>query len=434
MAESSYEAIAMKKKLLFLTPELPFPSNSGGKLKSQKLLECFSEVYDVTVVCPLKLDDHLHLASFQRSFSNLQGLYTSPVDVPRTAMNLLRSYASGVPLNVLRSYSPALAVQVAAMIHTFDTVFIDHYEVAQYVPVSYTGKRIYHAHNAYHKLWQRYSEKDSGANLAYRLVAGMEATRVRNAEVAVCRDADLVFASPNDIDALVAAGAPAAVMRETYHLGDDRQLYRQTLRFDETEPRLLYVGNLAWEPNRAGLEWFLEQVWPQLTALRPDLQFEIVGRNPGPRLQRLVDEEPGVELRGFVENLEDVYPTSRISVAPLWFGAGMKVTVLDAMARGIPVVTTPVGAGGIAVENGEHLLVCDDAGEMVEAILRLLVDQLLWQRLSQQSRALVRERYSWPGLLASMLTAMDRQLIKRRLRSKLLGGVNELRHRTYGAG
>lgn len=394
------------KKLLFLTSELPYPGNSGGKLKSLQLLERLMDEYRVSLACPLKLDDRLHATRFLAEHRSLHKVMMRATDVARTPANLLRSYAQGVPLNVLRTANGALAAEIAAVIDEFDVVFIDHYEAAQYVPESYQGLRVYHAHNAYHKLWQRYAEQ--GGNPAYRIAAAIECRRVRKAEVALCDQSDLVFAAPNDIDALVSAGAEREHMRETYHLGDDANLAQPALRRAATGRRLLYVGNLAWEPNCVGLHWFLERIWPQLKQAHPDIKLDIAGRGADAKLCQLAAEDEGIALHGFVENLEPLYRKARISVAPLTFGAGMKVKVLSAMARGLPVVTTEVGAEGISASHGQHMMINNDPEAMTADILRLLSDAVLWQRLATESRELVARQYTWQGLFQNMMTAMRR--------------------------
>ncbi|NNK33115.1 MAG: glycosyltransferase, partial [Xanthomonadales bacterium] len=195
---------------------------------------------------------------------------------------------------------------------------------------------------------------------------------------------------------------PAGHLRDTYHLGDDRQLDLPDLRFDETQKKLMYVGFLGWEPNAQGLLWFIEAVWPQLLERHPDLVFEIVGKGADQRLQSAVAAHAGIRLRGFVEDLQEIYRESRVSVAPLLFGSGMKVKVLDAMARGMPTVTTSVGAEGIAAESGRHLMVADDARIMADQVLDLLDNSALWNRLQSESRALVQARYTWRRLFDNM--------------------------------
>ena len=398
------------KSLLFITPELPYPAQSGGKVKSLKLLHALAERYEITLACPLKMDD----ASYVREFhevSPCSGHLHEAVDIPRSPRSLATSYLRAVPLNVHRTGSARLKRRIEALADTYDVIFLDHYEVHPYLPDSYQGLTIYHAHNAYYKMWQRYAELPG--NPALRLAAKFEATRVQAYETGVAQSTDITFAAPNDASELTAQGVPTHKLHNTFHLGDDCQLDLPELRYDDTQLKLMYVGFLGWEPNVQGLLWFVERVWPQLVKMHPGLRFDIVGRNPDPRLQKAVSGHSGIQLRGFVADLQIIYGDSRVSVAPLLFGSGMKVKVLDAMARGMPTVTTSVGAEGIDALTGKHLLVADDPEEMVRQISRLLTDPTLWQSLQSNSRALIRERYTWRQLFSQMHSAIEAGLLQR---------------------
>jgi glycosyltransferase involved in cell wall biosynthesis len=399
------------KKLLFISPELPFPAQSGGKVKTLKLVQSLAERYRVTFVSPLKLEDADHSEEFARLSGCVRHVH-APVNVPRNARNLLYSYAQGWPLNVRRTLDRGLQRQVCALADEHDVVVLDHYEVLPYLPEDYAGMVVYHAHNAYFKIWERYATQSG--NPAMRLAAYLEAHRVRRFEAAVAGRADLVFAAPNDARELVDAGVPTDKIQDTYHLGDDTQLALPELRFEDTCEKLMYVGFLGWEPNVQGLLWFIENVWPMLETRHPGLCFDIVGKNPDERLQAAVADCPAIRLTGYVADLQTVYRDSRVSVAPLLFGSGMKVKVLDAMARGIPTVTTSVGAEGIEVEDRVQLMIADDPSDMAGRIDELLLDRIIWERLQVASRALIRRQYTWQRLFHSMHGAIEACLKERR--------------------
>ena len=142
------------KKLLFITPELPYPARSGGKVKSLKLLKSLAQRYQVTLACPLKGDDALHVEDFHAMSPCFDHLHEA-VDVPRTPKNLAVSFRRGVPLNVHRTHGGELQGAIAKVARRFDIVFLDHYEVFPYLPRDFEGLTIYHAHNAYFRIWDR---------------------------------------------------------------------------------------------------------------------------------------------------------------------------------------------------------------------------------------------------------------------------------------
>ncbi len=411
------------KKLLFITPELPYPPQSGGKVKSLKLLESLAERYEVTLACPLKLEDPTNVGEFSRVSPCARHLH-EPVNSPRTAGNLALSYVQGRPLNVRRTFDAVLAERVADIADEHDIIVLDHYEVFPYLPASYQGLVVYHSHNAYFKMWERFAKLPG--NPAMRLAAHIEAGRVRRSEAALADRADLVFAAPNDGRELIDAGVHADKIRDTFHLGDDQQLELPELAFEHTRKKLMYVGFLGWEPNVQGLVWFISEVWPRLLQQHPDLEFDIVGKNPDRRLQAAAAPWKGINLTGYVADLQTIYADSRVSVAPLLFGSGMKVKVLDAMARGMPTVTTSVGAEGIDIENGRHLLVADEPAAMAQAILSLLDNAALWQQLQNNSRALISERYTWRKLFTQMHRDIDTALRAHRRQQR--AGFTALEH------
>ena len=392
------------KNMLFLTPELPYPPQSGGKLKSLRLLDAMAERYKVTLASPLKVDDAKHITAFGKRSPCVAHLHRR-VNIPRSAANLVKSYLGGVPLNVYRTYDPVMAAEVRRLAIDKDVILVDHYEVAAYVPSNFKGTVIYHAHNAYHQMWERFARLPG--NPLLRIAAHLEAARVRRIETAIARRANLVFAAPNDAELLIRSGIDAEKIEHTYHLGDDTQLELPPLRFGASKRRIMYVGFLGWEANTLGLLWFLENVWPKLIEVLPDLEFDIVGKDPDERLQTLAAIYPGIHLHGFVEDLQSIYDGARVSVAPLLFGSGMKVKVLDAMARGMPTVTTPVGAEGIDCKSGQELLIADDAQAMADGVLELLNNELLWKQLSTSSRDLIARKYTWRTLFYHMHEAID---------------------------
>ncbi|MFT4799761.1 MAG: hypothetical protein ACJAYE_002723 [Candidatus Azotimanducaceae bacterium] len=136
------------KTMLFLTPELPFPAQSGGKLKSLKLLEHLSKNFDVTLCCALKQDDEMHLAAFRKAMPRVRCI-TDPVAIDRNVTNLARSYITSQPVDIFRTYSRLLREIVAVIAEDFNVIFLDYYGVGQCLPKNYNGTVVYHSHNAY---------------------------------------------------------------------------------------------------------------------------------------------------------------------------------------------------------------------------------------------------------------------------------------------
>ncbi len=395
--------------MLFITTQLPYPPFSGGLIKSWRLLQFLNTHYEVTVVNLLKGDDPKHEAAFLEALAPA-GYHSFAWNVERNLINLLHSYLKRKTLNLLRNYNPKFEKQVHEIIKKHDCVVIDHYEMAQYVPKDYAGKVILHTHNAEYMMWKRFAELEKQPIKRWALTK--ESKRVAVAELNYCQRADLIFAAPNDQVALQKLGMGDEKFSTTYHLGKDEALQLPDVAVEATNTSLMFIGTLRWEANVDGLLWFIEHIWPSLKERHPDLRFYIIGKNPPARLRAATKQEREIVLTGFVEDPEPYYQTCRCMVVPLRFGSGIKVKILDAMYRGIPCVTTPIGVEGLDVQTGRELLICESATAFIEQTSRLLEDDRLWKKLQQNARKKAKEKYTWDQLLRSHLNALSDLQIK----------------------
>jgi len=382
-----------------ITIELPYPPTSGGRIKSWNMLKYLSERHQTSLACVIKYGTQ-DIETFKKLIDLNYFFYQEATHNVRSAGNLIKSYIAGIPINVYRNKQPALARQISQVANDFDVILLDHFESAQFVPASFKGKVVFHAHNATYLMWERFTRSD--AALSYRIATAIETSRIKRYERDLCRRADIVFAAPNDIEHLVAIGAERSKCKVTYHLGDDSQLTLQDMVFKETSKQLLYVGTLNWEANIDGLLWFFESIWPDVLEKDPDIVLKIVGKNPDPSLIEAAKDLRNIEFTGFVEDLEPLYKQSRVFIAPLRYGSGIKVKVLNAMCRGIPVVTTAIGAEGLDVQSGKHLTISHPLINMSNDILNLINNEALWKTTSVQSREIVKAKYTWKIVLDEM--------------------------------
>ncbi len=388
----------MRDRLVFITNQLPYPPQSGGVIKSWRLLACLANRFDVELITPLKGNDALHVGQLQAVLPGVK-IRATPVERPRTALNFLRSLVSAPTLNAYRTANKDLHAAAANAISRADLVLVDHLEAFPYVPRNTAIPVVLHQHNAEHVMWER--ARSVARNLPERLVLSVEALRVKRFEAAACRKADLVLAAPNDQEELVKLGIPRNKLRTTLHLGDDSGLEAPTLQYQEAADNLLYVGTLSWPANADGLHWFLAEVWPALRSAHPALTMDIVGRGADQRLAAAVEQAAGVAMHGFVEDLEPFYRKSKVFIAPLRFGSGTKVKVLTALYRGLPCVTTSFGTEGLDLVPGEEILVANNAAGTANHILALVSDRTMWESLRDASRRKSALAYSWNPLLES---------------------------------
>jgi glycosyltransferase involved in cell wall biosynthesis len=145
---------------------------------------------------------------------------------------------------------------------------------------------------------------------------------------------------------------------------------------------LLFVGGFGHVPNGDAIRWFAAEIWPMIHAEEPDCRLLVVGSNPGDDVLALA-AIPGVEVTGYVTDLEPIYARARVTIAPLRFGAGAKGKVGESLAHGVPVVATTIGAEGMGLVDGENVLVADTGTQFAAQVLQLMRSDDLWLRLSR---------------------------------------------------
>jgi glycosyltransferase involved in cell wall biosynthesis len=204
--------------------------------------------------------------------------------------------------------------------------------------------------------------------------------------------------SETDRQVLLAANPRLRV--EVAPNGVDTHAFRP-LPAPEGPPALVFVGNMSYPPCVDAMVWFCSEILPLIRAQRPGVEMWIVGINPAPEVRRL--EGDGVHVTGRVPDVTPYYERSGVSVVPIRAGGGTRLKILEAMALGRPVVSTTIGAEGLDIMDGNHVLLADDPRQFAEKTLQLLSDAELYRRLAADGRALAVNRYDWDVIARDLL-------------------------------
>ncbi|WP_133243767.1 glycosyltransferase [Sphingomonas pokkalii] len=259
----------------------------------------------------------------------------------------------------------------------YDAVFLSRPHIAtnyiDSIRQHTTAPILYYGHDLHFKRME--AAKALGQETDQRAIDAM-----RDLEFRVCRGSDVIFyPAPEEVDFVRnAIGGKREFIANPVFLFDRDQVEQSRKRLAtfsmQGAPRLLFVGGFNHTPNREGILWFVQEVLPLVRARRPDVVLDVVGSKPPAEVLDLAS--PGVNVLGFVsdERLMRLYAEATIAVAPLRFGAGVKGKVIEAMAMGVPVATTPTGAQGIEAPD-RHLFVGETAEQLAEAVLLALSDR-----------------------------------------------------------
>jgi glycosyltransferase involved in cell wall biosynthesis len=381
---------AARLRILFLASQFPYPPDSGAAIKTLSIFDYLRARHDVRLVAftssPLTEEQNQWAGS-------IGGATTLQMNKGRNPLNLVRSYVSRIPISIERNRSAQMRALVQREVaeEAPDVVFVDGWLMAQYLPEGYDGAKILHEHNAEYQLWER-QVKSSNGPLSW--VTGREASRVRKYEAGVLPRFDTVFVvSDEDRRALRQLGAENTRLRILPNLPEPDLLELPLPSFSQTEPLVLYFGTLSWQPNIDGALRFLG-ILPFIRKKMPEARLLVAGKGAPDELRERVEKTDGAEFAGEVEDSEDLYTRARVVVDAAKTGGGTRLKILNALARGVPVVASVEAARGLDIVQNEHLLVARNDHRFADAVLSLLDDPQQWRILSQNGRALIRGRYT----------------------------------------
>jgi len=398
-------------RILFLAHLFPLPLDSGGKIKSYHTLKALASRHEVRAIAFVRSDEEASLIPELKSIC-------AGVDVVRLDRGTLRqlsdlggSLVAGKSFIIGRDFRAEMldAVRRAAEEYRPDVVHIDHLQMAQHVDFSGPYRVVLDNHNVESMIVKRMAETaDHGL---MRLYAGLEWPKLRSYEIETCRRCDYVLTVSEEdkatlLEMLNQPQHDAVANVECVPIGVDVDHFRPIERVPGSL-NMLSIGTMYWPPNVDSMLYFSREIMPLVRQQIPDCRLTIAGQRPVESIQAL-GREPGVTVTGYVEDERDVASDCGVFIVPLRSGSGVRVKILNALAMGLPVVSTSVGAEGLDVRSGEHLLIADGAAGFAQAVVRVLRDSELADRLGRSGRELVCEKYSWNRVGERLLGLYDK--------------------------
>jgi glycosyltransferase involved in cell wall biosynthesis/GT2 family glycosyltransferase len=382
-------------KVLMVTPYSPYPPIHGGAVRMLALLEHMQATADVTVLSygdtAAELDP--------RSIEALRRRCHEAVVIERDTGAVGGLLA---PAKTRGFWSTAMSETLEYFLDRddYDVLQAEYTHMAHLLPPPARGLlRVLVEHDVSYVSMARAA---NGAGGAARLAARFDWMRMLRYEIAAVAGADLVLTMSETDRATLGRLTP---VDHVVPIPNGVDCERFALATEGREPcSLLFVGFFRHEPNVEAVRYFCREVLPVVRARYPDVQFRIVGAYP-PAIVRQLATAPGVEVTGRVDDIGAYYRRSTLFIAPVLQGSGTRLKILEAMASGCPVVSTTIGAEGLDVVDGEHVLIADTAATMADAIDRGLGDAAARTALAARARALVVERYDWASIAGRLMAA-----------------------------
>ncbi len=379
-------------RILFLSPRQCWPALSGAKLREYHFLRALGERGAVTY---LYFADAGVAPLSNRELPFCRRIEALPKPQAYSPGKIARGLFGRWPLPLLNYYSGQMAQRVAAVTanEAFDLVHLDSIHMAPYVSQLKPGTRVvYNWHNIESEAMRRYGATVD--SLPRRTYAALTARKIEAVERESLKTSFGHIVCSERERVQLSAGAPQARIAVIDN-GVDSGYFGQLQR-SASPQRIIFVGTMNYYPNVEAAVSFTREIWPRIRARLSSLTFSIVGAHPTPEVLAL-RREPGVEVTGTVPDVRPFYADAAAAIVPLRTGGGTRLKILEAMAAGIPVLSTPLGAEGLAVEDGRHLILVEagDAGGWERELVKVAESRSTVTALTAAAGRLVRDRYDW---------------------------------------
>lgn len=380
------------RRVLVIDEDLPWPTNSGKKIRTFALLRRLAKCYDITLLC---------YGSESKAVAVLQSakinVHTVPPPRSRIGLSLyvtlLRNTLSRFPYSVTKHHSSRFQRRFEELLSTgrYDLIQCEWTPYAQFLPQDLDIPVILSTHNIEAQIWGR---RASASNSWFaKLFFNLQAHKMESFErTAFGRFRNVAVVSSADSQVATKWGA-----REVWVVdnGVDFDQFKFCSYDEEMSGRMLFLGSLDWFPNQDGLVWFTSEILPRVRQMEPNATLRVVGRHAPKSLERRLRQTPGVDFVGEVENVQHEIAHASLVVVPLRIGGGTRIKILEAMAAGRAVISTSIGAEGLDVNDGVHIRIEDEIASLSKAAASLLRDNERRRALAAAARQLTVDRYSW---------------------------------------
>jgi len=397
-------------KVLWLSHLLPFPPQGIGVLqRSANLLKAVAGKHQVTLLA-FNQKDLLRIynpdvnVALQAALSEMKKLCHSvkvfdiECDKKRygKARLALSSLFSSWPYTIrwLTSdeYLVALKQELAA--NEYDLIWLDTVSLAQYRNIlkQSTAKILLNHHNIESDMMYRRAKKEN--NIIKKAYFYYEAYKLKvyeRKEVAKFN----INITCSELDSERLEFITSGVNTHVIPNGVNTEFFSPINEIIPDPYSLIFVGGMSWYPNREAMLFFSKEVWPELKRQIPDISMHVVGENPPQYLIDLAKRDSNYHVYGFVDDVKSLFYKSGIYVCPISDGGGTKLKILDALAMGKPIVANKIACEGIDVTDRTNVLFAETPDEYINNIIELINDSLLRKKLSENSRKLILEKYSY---------------------------------------
>lgn len=389
--------------ILFIANLVPYPLDGGGKIKTFTTIQILSKKNTVDLLCfyekENKEDALRFLKPYCRNIELIPIKVTTRENMTYIMKQALKCLLIGKSVSIHKYSNPEMknAITEYMSVNTYDIAYFNLLHVyiyKQYIMRANPNLRcVLDTQNCETLIFKRRAKNNK--NYFKKKYLSLEAERLKRFECWAAEDTDrLILLSEVDkreIENMVGHEIPATIIPVAVN---EPSVTTEIRNIKTGEPiNILFIGTLTWAPNDEGMIWFLKNILPLIEKNGLNYKLFIVGKNPSEQLKSLARKYKNIDITGYVASVDPYYQQCDFMIVPLFFGSGQRVKIIEGLSRGMPIISTSIGAEGLEYSNGENLIIADNEQQFIDA-LNVMTDYNTRVRLSKNGRKTYDQYYS----------------------------------------
>ena len=383
-------------KVLFLVPFLPNTSMSGGQTRWYNLIKYMSPNHEITLFSLIKDESERKFIPELEKYCKKVRVFKRPKS-PWTIRNILLSVFLPFPLLLIRNFSflERIAVKKELESENYDLIHAEAFYVMPYIPKTNVPS-IQVEQTIWHKVYEHHVKTKTP--FFVRPLFMLDVYKLKYWEIYFWKKATKLFTVSPDDKVLMEELIPGEKVGVIPN-GVDVSLYAAKKVKKLVPPRVMYgVTNFEWLQNVEAVDLLVEEVWPKIISEFKDAKLWIVGRKIPQRILDLAKRDD-IEITESIPDARDAYLASTVMVTPIKGSGGTRLKILEALAAGLPIVSTSTGVAGLNLVSGKHALITDKPQELASLTVSLLKNPQKAQEIGEAGRKFVRDNFDWKAIV-----------------------------------